>query len=89
LKSELTDKHREYWRKTLRLTGVLLGIWFVATFGTIFFARELNSIIFMGFPFAFYMGAQGSLIIYVVVIWYYARRMSQLDQEYDVQEGQD
>jgi putative solute:sodium symporter small subunit len=43
----------------------------------------------MGFPFAFYMGAQGSLIIYVVVIWYYARRMNQLDLEYGVHEGED
>lgn len=41
----------------------------------------------MGFPLAFYMGAQGSLIIYVLVIWYYARRMNQLDKEYDVHEG--
>ncbi len=84
-----TDKHRAYWHKNLRLTGVLLGIWFLATFGIIFFARELNNIVFMGFPFAFYMGAQGSLIIYVVIIWYYARRMNQLDQEYCIQEQQD
>lgn len=86
---QLTDKHREYWSKNLRLTSVLLGIWFVATFVVIWFAKELNDIVIAGFPFAFYMGAQGSLIIYVLVIWYYARRMNQLDLEYGVHEGDD
>ena len=50
-------------------------------------ARELNEIVIFGFPFAFYMGAQGSLIIYVLIIWYYARYMNKLDREYDVHEG--
>jgi putative solute:sodium symporter small subunit len=83
----LTDKHHEYWRRNLHLTGTLLCIWFLVTFGVIFFARELNEMIFLGFPFAFYMGAQGALIIYVALIGYYARRMNQLDQEYGVSEG--
>jgi putative solute:sodium symporter small subunit len=86
---QLTDKHQEYWRKNLRLTSVLLGIWFVATFVVIWFARALNEITFFGFPFAFYMGAQGALIIYVLVIWYYARRMNQMDVDYGVHEGDD
>jgi putative solute:sodium symporter small subunit len=82
----LTDKHREYWRRNLRLTAALLGIWFVATFVVIFFARELDDVVLFGFPFAFYMGAQGSLIIYVLVIWFYAHRMNALDKEYGVDE---
>jgi putative solute:sodium symporter small subunit len=86
---ELSKRHRDYWHKNLRLTATLLGIWFVATFVVIFYARELNDLIFFGFPFAFYMGAQGSLIIYVLVIWFYARRMNELDKEYDVHEGDD
>lgn len=84
---QLTERHQEYWRKNLRLTAVLLAIWFVATFVVIFFAPQLNEIVIMGFPLAFYMGAQGSLIIYVLLIWYYARRMNQLDKEYGVHEG--
>jgi putative solute:sodium symporter small subunit len=55
----------------------------------IWFARALNEITFFGFPFAFYMGAQGALIIYVLVIWYYARRMNQMDVDYGVHEGDD
>ena len=83
---QLTEKHREYWRRNLKLTGILLAIWFVVTFVVIWFARDLNQIVIAGFPFAFYMGAQGALIIYVLIIWYYARRMNQLDQEYGVHE---
>lgn len=86
---ELSERHQEYWRKNLRLTAVLLAIWFVVTFVVIFFAPQLNEIVIMGFPFAFYMGAQGSLIIYVLIIWFYARRMNQLDNEYGVQEGEE
>ena len=86
---QLTDKHREYWNRNLRLTAVLLGIWFVVTFVVIWFAKPLNDIVIAGFPFAFDMGAQGALIIYVAVIWYYARRMNQLDLEYGVHEGED
>lgn len=86
---QLTDKHREYWRRNLNITGILLAIWFVATFVVIWFAKELNEIVIFGFPFAFYMGAQGALIIYVLIIWYYARRMNQLDQEYGVHEGEE
>lgn len=86
---QLTDKHREYWRKNLRLTGILLAIWFVATFVTSYFARELNEIVIAGFPLAFYMGAQGALIIYVLIIWFYARSMNKLDKEYGVHEGEE
>ena len=83
---ELTQRHREYWRRNVSLTAVLLAIWFVVTFVVGYFAREL-SFNFFGWPFAFYMGAQGALVIYVAIIWYYARRMNQLDQEYGVAEA--
>jgi putative solute:sodium symporter small subunit len=85
---ELSAKHKEYWSRNINLTMVLLVIWFVVTFVMGYFAREL-SFNFFGWPFSFYMGAQGSLIIYVVLIWYYAKRMGQLDEEYGVEEGED
>jgi putative solute:sodium symporter small subunit len=85
---QLTEKHREYWRKNLGITAFLLLIWFVVTFVLGYFARDL-SFNFFGWPFAFYMAAQGSLIIYVIIIWYYARYMNSLDREYDVHEGDD
>jgi putative solute:sodium symporter small subunit len=85
---QLTQKHHDYWNKNLTVTGILLAIWFIATFVVGYFARELNAITFIG-PLGFYMAAQGSLIIYVVIIWYYARYMNNLDIEYGVHEGED
>jgi putative solute:sodium symporter small subunit len=86
---ELTARHREYWHKNLVITGILLFVWFVVTFVEAWFARELNAITFLGFPLGFYMSAQGSLIVYVVLIWIYARYMKNLDKQYDVDEGDD
>jgi putative solute:sodium symporter small subunit len=83
---QLTDKHRQYWRKNLSLSGVLLIIWFVVTFVMAWYARDLATIHFFGWPLSFYMAAQGSLIIYVVLIWYYAKRMGELDKEFGVEE---
>ena len=85
---QLSAKHQEYWSKNLSITGILLFIWFVVTFVVGFFAREL-SFNFFGWPFAFWMGAQGSLIIYVIIIWFYARYMNNLDIEYGVDEKEE
>ena len=86
---ELTAKHQEYWHKNLVVTAILLLIWFIATFVEGWYARELNSVTFFGFPLGFYMSAQGSLIIYVAIIWYYQHHMNKLDIEYGVEEGED
>ncbi|MEW5864781.1 MAG: DUF4212 domain-containing protein [Pseudomonadota bacterium] len=86
---QLTEKHREYWRKNLTVTAILLFIWFVVTFVVGYFAIPLSEITFMGWPIPFYMGAQGSLIIYVLIIWFYASYMNKLDQEYGVAEGEE
>jgi putative solute:sodium symporter small subunit len=87
MRMELSGKHHEYWRKNLVVTAILLGIWFVATFVEAWFARDLNNYTFLGFPLGFYMSAQGSLIIYVLIIWTYAKYMQKLDKEYGVDEG--
>lgn len=80
------ERRREYWSRTLRVTAILLAIWFVVTYVVIYFAAPLNQISFFGFPFAFYMGAQGALIVYVLLIVFYARYMNNLDREFGVQE---
>jgi len=84
---QLTEKHHEYWRKNLFVTAVLLAVWFLVTFVEAWFARELNAITFFGFPFGFYMSAQGSLVIYVLIIGIYAWYMTGLDKEFGVDEG--
>ena len=83
---QLTDKHREYWRRNLKLTGTLLAIWFAVTFLVAWFARDLANIIFLGFPLPFWVAAQGGLIVYVLLIRHYALRMNELDEEYGVSE---
>ncbi len=86
---QLTERHKEYWRKNLTVTVILLFLWFVVTFVIGYYARELHEITILGFPFAFYMGAQGSLIIYVVIIGFYAWYMNSQDRKYGVAEGEE
>jgi len=85
---ELTEKHRDYWRKNVTVTAILLAIWAVVTYLVGWYAREL-SFSFFGWPFAFWMGGQGALVIYVIIIGFYARYMNRLDLEYDVHEGEE
>ena len=82
---QLTESHKEYWSKNLRITALLLAIWFIVTFVVGFYARDLN-FNFFGWPFSCWMGAQGSLVIYVLIIAYYAHYMNNLDKEYDCAE---
>lgn len=79
----------EYWHKNLRMTFVLLLIWFLVTFVASYFARELNSIILFGFPLGFYMGAQGALVVYLLIVIFYAWYMRRLDREYGMEERRD
>jgi putative solute:sodium symporter small subunit len=75
-----------YWRQTRQLTAGLFVIWVLITFVMNWFARELNEIVIFGFPLGFYMGAQGILIIYLLIIWFYNRRMRALDEEYRIED---
>ncbi|MBX3587015.1 MAG: DUF4212 domain-containing protein [Ramlibacter sp.] len=80
-----STRDREYRRKTAWVTALLLGAWFLVTFVVVYFARDLQ-FRFFGWPFSFWMGAQGALIVYVLIIWYYARFMNRLDREYGIQD---
>jgi putative solute:sodium symporter small subunit len=82
---QLTERHHQYWRTNLKVTSAMLVIWFVVTFVIGYFARDL-SFTFFGWPFSFWVGAQGALIVYCVIIWYYARFMNKLDIEHNVHE---
>ena len=84
---QLTEMHKKYWNINLKISSILLVLWFVFTFVMGWYARELNEINFIG-PLGFYMSAQGSLIIYVLIIAYYAYYMNNLDKEYGVHEGE-
>jgi len=86
--SELTQQQKEsYWRYNVRLTVILLVIWFVVTYllGGVL-AEALNEIVILGFPLGYYMAAQGSLAIFVVEIAVYAKLMNAKDLEYGIRE---
>jgi putative solute:sodium symporter small subunit len=77
-----TSEFSRYWRRNSRLVALLMLIWAVVTFGIGYFARELDFRMF-GWPFSFWMGAQGALIVYVALVAWYARAMNQLDLSFD------
>ena len=83
------QKLKDYWAYNVRLTTIILVIWFVVTYVCSFFAPELNSIVIFGFPMGYYMGAQGSLIVFVVLIFVYAFKMNKADKDYGVEEEEE
>ncbi|MBA4256357.1 MAG: DUF4212 domain-containing protein [Polaromonas sp.] len=80
-----SPSQRHYWQKNLRLTAWLLLVWFLVTFGVAFFAREL-SFRFFGWPFSFWVGAQGAMVVYVALIGLYAHCMAKLDEAHSLNE---
>jgi len=80
---------RAYWKYTVRLTTFTMIVWFVVTFAAIIFSPELNSIVILGFPLGYYMGAQGSLIVFVILVFNYAFKMNKADTDYGIQEETD
>ena len=78
-----------YWSKNKRLTTVTLAIWALVSFGAVFFVEALNTVVIFGFPLGYYMGAQGSLIVFVWLIFNYAKRMNAVDRKYDLQEEEE
>lgn len=75
-----------YWAKTKRLMIVSLIIWAVFSFLVHAFVSALNEIVILGFPLGFYMAAQGSLVIFVVLIFWFAGRQDAIDREFGVAE---
>ncbi len=78
MKDEETPARQRHWRTNRRVTAWLLAIWFVVTFVVAFFAREL-SFSFFGWPFSFWVGAQGALLVYVLIIVCYAWQMNRIE----------
>jgi len=68
-----------HWRRTVRLTVALLLAWFAVGFVVTWFARELD-FPFFGWPFSFWVAAQGGIVVFVVLIAVYARRMARNDR---------
>jgi putative solute:sodium symporter small subunit len=76
-----------YWKANLRLMVICLVIWFVASFGFgILLVEPLNSIQIFGYKLGFWFAQQGSIFIFLGLIFFYAYRMNKLDREFDVHE---
>lgn len=85
-KDFLRQQQRQYWFKTLGLTAALLVAWFVITFGVPFFSEQLNRYSLLDLPLGYLLGAQGSLLLYLVLIAVYAHLMNRLDRQFGVDE---
>ena len=73
----------QYWKKNIQIVSILLVFWFLASFGFgIIFADNLDEISFFGFKLGFWFAQQGSILIFVAIIFIYIRSMKKLDQEF-------
>ena len=79
-----------YWRKNIRYVLILLAIWFLVSYGAgILFADELNNIRIGGFKLGFWFAQQGSIYVFVIIIFVYVSLMNKLDKEFDVDEAEE
>jgi putative solute:sodium symporter small subunit len=83
----LTTEKLTYWQRNLRLIAKCLIIWFVVSFGFgLLLVEPLNTIRLGGYKLGFWFAQQGSIYIFVALVFYYAHAMNKLDKEFDVQE---
>ncbi len=75
-----------YWGKVRNLTIIVLVLWALASYGAAIIAGFLNKITVIGFPLGYYMGAQGSLITFIVLLIVYNKKMDAIDDEFGVKE---
>ncbi len=83
---DTSDSRQQHWAKTRNLTYLVLVIWAIFAFVLPGFAKELNSITFMGFPLGYYLCVQGSLLVFVLLIFFQNWRQDSIDDEFGVGE---
>jgi putative solute:sodium symporter small subunit len=85
----MSNKER-HWEKTKGLMFLTLAIWFIFSIVIFMFGEGLNNGSFLGYPLAYYMCAQGSIVIFVVLIFWFANRQEKIDEEFGFAErGED
>ena len=83
------SKNQNYWSANLRLVALCLAIWFVVSFlFGIILVEPLNAISLGGYKLGFWFAQQGSIYVFVVLIFVYVRLMNRLDREFGVAEGE-
>ena len=81
-----SDAMKGHWEKTRNLTIFVLIVWAIFAFGVHLFASSLNNTTFLGFPLGYYMAVQGSLIMFVVLIFFQNWRQDKIDDEFGIGE---
>jgi putative solute:sodium symporter small subunit len=84
--TETSANDQAHWKKTSNLMFIMLGLWFFFGYIVHMFVHVLNKIVILGFPFGFYMAAQGSLIAFVAILFVFAKKQDQIDREFGVAE---
>lgn len=83
----MNEKHKKYWKANLRVVGILLLIWAFASYGCGILLREaLDTIRIGGFGLGFWFAQQGSIYVFVLLIFYYVWKMNKIDHRFDVDE---
>lgn len=80
------EQLERYWRENRRLMLLVLVIWALVSYGASLISNWLNKIVILGFPLGYYMGAQGALIVFLLLIIWYAKSMDNIDKKYGVEE---
>ena len=81
------QKAQAYWQEHIRTILQLLVVWFIASYGCgVLFVDLLDTIAFGGFKLGFWFAQQGSIYVFLVLIFVYAKRMNAIDEKYDVHE---
>ena len=87
--TNLKERRKAYWRANLRILTILMSIWFVVSFGCgILFVEPLNQIKLGGFKFGFWMAQQGSIYVFVALIFVYVQQMNKLDRKFSFQDSE-
>lgn len=77
----------QYWKRNLKIIGWVLAIWFLVSYvAGILLVDVLNNIHIAGFPLGFWFAQQGSIVIFIILIFTYCKLMNNLDREFDVLE---
>ena len=87
MNKKTTKSTTEYWKENVALVAKLLAIWFIVSFGMgIILVDFLDQFQLFGFPFGFWMAQQGSIYVFIVLIFVYVKKMNTLDKKYSLDE---
>lgn len=86
----LAERRRAYWRDNLRIMAWLMAVWFIVSYGCgILLVEPLNEIPLGGYRLGFWMAQQGSIYVFVILIFVYVRQMNRLDKKHGFTESSD